>query len=339
MNPTTASAPAPGQATRLFCLLFALALGVSPMLLTGCASIGSAKRERAQTYLDDAQRLLDEGLDDAALATLGLAVQENPKLTAAYLQIASIHKDRGDYLLAQEQYDTAVQVDPENFDAIYGGALVRQLGGKLSDAVRQYLKALTVDPQSFLANRDLSSAYLQLGEPRQALPYAIRSTRLDPDDQPAWSNLAVSYAMLGQWEGAINAYRMAAELGELDDLVLLGLADAHIRLGNFGRAINTLDTLLRRSGSGVAHERMGYANFKLRRFEQALRHYDAAIGFDETDVAALNGKGVSHITLFIEGRYENPFHKVKGVEAWRKSLALNPNQPRIVDLLSRYGAK
>ncbi|MEM9752141.1 MAG: tetratricopeptide repeat protein [Planctomycetota bacterium] len=339
MKAPTEPAPELGYAARLLCVLFAAVVLASPSLLTGCASVGSAKRERAQTYLDDAQRLLDEGLDDAALATLGLAVQENPRLTEAYLQIASIHKDRGDYLLAEEQYDTAVQVDPDNFDALYGGALVRQLGGKLQEAVGRYLRALTVEPQSFLANRDLSSAYLQLGEPRQALPYAIRSTRLDPDDQPAWSNLAVSYAMLGQWEGAINAYRMAAELGDLDDPVLLGLADAHIRMGNFGRAINTLDTLLRRNPSGVAHERMGYANFKLRRFEQALRHYDLAIEFDEQDVAALNGKGVSHITLFIEGRYENPFHKVKGVEAWRKSLALNPNQPRIVDLLARYGAK
>ncbi|MEM8782269.1 MAG: tetratricopeptide repeat protein [Planctomycetota bacterium] len=326
-------------AARFAYLLLTLAVAASPVCFVGCAMVGGTQRQRAQTYLDDAQRLLEEGLDDAALATLGLAVEENPRLTEAYLQIASIHKDRGDYLLAEEQYDTAVRVDPDNFDALYGGALVRQLGGKLREAVGQYLKALMVDPQSFLANRDLSSAYLQLGEPRQALPYAIRSTRLDPDDQPAWSNLAVSYAMLGQWQGAIDAYRMAAELGELDDPVLLGLADAHIRIGNFGRAINTLDTLLRRNPSGVAHERMGYANFKLRRFELALRHYDSAIEFDDTDVAALNGKGVSHITLFIEGRYENPFHKVKGVEAWRSSLALNPNQPRIIDLLARYGVK
>ncbi len=334
-NPTTPSR----RLAPLICLLATLGLVASPMLLGGCSSVSRSEKQRANTYLEDAQRLLDEGLDDAALATLGLAVQENPKLTEAYLQIASIHKKRGDYLLAVEQYDTAVAVEPNNFDALYGGALVRQLGGRLRESVNQYLKALTVRPQSFLANRDLSSAYLQLGEPRQALPYAIRSTRLDPDDQPAWSNLAVSYAMLGQWEGAINAYRMAAELGDLDDPVLLGLADAHINMGNFGRAINTLDTLLRRNPSGVAHERMGYANFKLRRFEQALRHYDLALAEDDTDVAALNGKGVSHITLFIEGRYENPFHKVKGVEAWRKSLALNPAQPRIVDLLARYGAK
>ncbi|CAN0456519.1 unnamed protein product, partial [Ectocarpus fasciculatus] len=136
------------------------------MLLTGCSTVSRSERQRAVTYLDDAQRLLDEGLDDAALATLGLAVQENPKLTEAYLQIASIHKTRGDYLLAEEQYDTAVEVEPNNFDALYGGALVRQLGGKLRESVNQYLRALTVRPQSFLANRDLSSAYLQLGEPR-----------------------------------------------------------------------------------------------------------------------------------------------------------------------------
>lgn len=320
----------------------ALALMVAVLPACSSSTAGSRARSGASTsteYLDEARQLVEQGMDDAALATLSLAIQENPRLTAAYLEIASIHQRRGDYGQAEERYDQAARIEPNNFDAQYGSALAKHLAGKLRAAVRVYLRALTLQPDSFDANRDLSAAYLQLGESAQALPYAMRSTRLDPDSQPAWSNLAVAFAMQGRWDGAIGAYRQAAELGDLDDPVLLGLAEAHIRMGNYGRAINTLDTLLRSEPTATAHERMGYANFKLRRFEQALRHYDAALNLDDEDLAALNGKGVCHVTLFIEGRYENPYHKVKGVEAWRKSLAISPGQPRIVDLLARYGQK
>ena len=325
-----------------------LALPLSAVL-SGCYSTGNTPvggaavprrgQERADQYLADARELLEEGLSDAALATFGLALEENPDLTEAYLEVADIHKTRGDYRIAETNYDEAVRTDPNNFDGIYGSALMKHFTGRLAEAVRGYLLALSIEPDSFEANRDLSAAYLQAGSPQQALPYALAATNLDPDAQPAWSNLAVTYAMLGRWDDAILAYRLAAELGPLDDPVLLGLAEAHIRLGNYGRAINTLESLLRRGDSATGYERTGYANFKLRRFEKALNFYDRAIGVEPRNTAALNGKGAAHMTLFIEGKYENPYHKVKAVESWRESLRLAPEQPRIVDLLARYGRK
>ena len=323
-------------------LASALLLAGGLLLAPGCAGPGGGfgrSTSQADRYLQDAQELLDEGLSDAALATFALALEENPNLTVAYIETAKIHKDRGDYLEAEKNFDEAVRTDPNNFDGVYGRALMQHLTGRIGKAIRGYLLALGIDPNSFEANRDLSAAYLQAGSARQALPYALAATNLDPDAQAAWSNLAVTYSMLGRWDEAIRAYRLAAELGDLEDPVLLGLAEAHIRQGYYGRAINTLDRLLRRTRSATGQERMGYALFKLRRFEKALQAYDRSLMINADELSALNGKGASHMTLFIEGRYENPYHKVKAVEAWRKSLKINPDQPRIVDLLSRYGKK
>ncbi len=325
---------------RLWIALTAAAT-LSPVLMqVGCQSGQRISAEqRADSYLEDAQKLIDEGLTDAALATLGLAIEENPTLTEAYFDIASIHKQRGDYTAAEQAYDTVVAYDAFNFDANYGSALMKQITGRVRDSIRAYLKALAIRPESFEANRDLASAYLQVGEPDSALPYAQRATNLDPDAQPAWSNLAVAYALMNRWDDAINAYRMAAELGDLDDPVLLGLADAHIRLGNYGRAINVLDTLSRRNPTATAWERLGYSRFKLRQFERALEAFDAALALSPKDVASLNGKGVAHMTLHLEARYENPFHKQQALESWRKSLSIAPKQDRIVELLSRFGRK
>ncbi len=143
--------------------------------------------------------------------------------------------------------------------------------GKVDLAIRTYLHALTIDPNSFEANRDIASAYLQIGRAGEAIPYAKRATELNGDSQAAWCNLAAAYSLANRYDDAVGAYREAAELGELADPVLLGLADAHIQLGNLQRAINVLRTLIQRSDSGVAHERLGLALFKLREFDEGWR--------------------------------------------------------------------
>jgi len=313
-------------------LLLTLAL-----LLTGCTAFGPTPTQRkVDKHLADAREFRAQGLDDSSLAALSLALEFNPKLTEAHMGMGEIFRERGDYELAMDSYQSAVEIEPNNFKAHYYLGLTNQLTGDAEAAVQTYLKALAISPQDFLANRDIAAAYLQLGEPDTALPYARLATKVNPESQPAWSNLAATFSLLGRYEEAIDAYRTANELGELADPVLLGLADAHIRLGNFPRAINTLNSLILSSPSSTAHERLGYALFKMRRFEDALDQYENALQFDTQDIAALNGAGACYMTLYIEGERENRFQADRAKECWRRSVQLFPDQPRIVDLLSRY---
>ncbi|MEM8739828.1 MAG: tetratricopeptide repeat protein, partial [Planctomycetota bacterium] len=314
-----------------------LLLAAALTLTVGCNAFGpSAQQKKVSKHLADARQFQQEGMDDSALAALSLALEENPKLTEAYMGMGNIFLDRGDFDLALERFDRAVENDPNNHKALYRGGLAAQKNDQIDEAITRYLRALAIAPQDFESNREIASAYLQLGEPRTALPYARLATTVNPESQPAWSNLAATYSLLGQYESAIDAYRTANELGELADPVLLGLADAHIRLGNYPRAINTLNSLILSSPSGTAHERLGYALFKLRRFEQALDHYEESLQFDTEDIAALNGAGACYMTLYLEGQRENRFQKERAVECWRRSVMLQPQQPRIIDLLSRY---
>ncbi len=315
-------------------LLLAFAL-----LLPGCTAnlFGPTPTQRkVDKHLADAREFRAQGLDDSSLAALSLALEFNPKLTEAHLGMGEIFRERGDYELAMTSYQAAVEIEPNNFKAHYYLGLTNQLTGNPEGAVQTYLKALSISPQDFLANRDIAAAYLQLGEPDTALPYARLATKINPESQPAWSNLAATFSLLGRYEEAIDAYRTANELGELADPVLLGLADAHIRLGNYSRAINTLNSLILSSPSATAHERLGYALFKMRRFEDALDQYENALQFDTEDIAALNGAGACYMTLYIEGERENRFQAERAKECWRRSVQLYPDQPRIVDLLSRY---
>ena len=319
--------------------IITLTLLVTAALLLPSCRVDRANRgeEQASRFLDQAGAYLNEGKTDSALAAFGLALEENPRLTEAHMGMGQIYRERGDYEFAANAYERATVTDPQNFDAHYYLALMRQLMGQVQQAVRTYLQALVIDPDSFEANRDLASAYLQLGRASEAMPYARKATQLNPDSQAAWSNLAAAYSLLGQYEEAVDAYRQAAELGELADPVLLGLADAHIRLGNFARAINTLRSLIRTNPSSTAYERLGYAQFKLRRFEESLDSFQRSLELDPNDSAALNGVGVANMTLYIEGQRTNPYLRDQALDAWRRSVQVRPDQPRIVDLLARYG--
>lgn len=312
----------------------ALALAFSALPLVGCQN---QQKVQAAQHLDNAVALYEQGFEDEALTTLRLALENDPTLVDAHLGEAKIYRGRGDAEAALTAYQRAAALDPENFEATYGGALMHHLAGRVLDAIDGYLVAIRLDPESFDAMRDLGAAYLQLGRAPEALPAATRATELDPNSQPAWSNLAVAQGMLGRWDDAVGSYRRAAELGSLEDPMLLGLANAHIQLKSYERAINVLESLLRRNPSARAHERLGFSHFKLYRLDAALEAFEAALALAPQDVASLNGKAITHLTLHHERPSPNPFHRVTGVAALRSSLALTPQQPRIVDLLLRYG--
>lgn len=318
---------------------FSVAILLVCSLSVGCEADrgGGSDATRVWVFMADADTYLDQGMVDSALAAFGLALEEDATLTGAHVGMGHIYRERGYFDLAGRAYERAVVTDPNSFDAHYYLGLTRQFLGRVQEAIGAYLRALAIDPDSHAANRDLAAAYLQVGQTALALTYARRATQIVPENQPAWCNLAATYSLLGQYEQAVDAYRQAAELGDLVDPVMIGLADAHLRLGNYQRAVNVLETLLRRSASTIAQGQLGYALFRLRRFEQALASYRQAVELAPQDTAALNGVGTCLMTLYIQGPRDTSAQRDEAVEAWRRSLRLRRHQPHIIDLLSRYG--
>ncbi len=307
------------------------------LMQPGCGSIQTAAKQRAgQVQLQQAQEYKDQGLDEQALEAFSAALQDNPNLVEAHMGMGEIFREQGDYRLANRSYRHAARLAPHSFDAQYYYGLMQHLLGKIDRAIRIYLRALSIKPDSFDANLNLGSAYLQTGSAVEALPFAKRATELNAHHQLAWANLAAVYSLLERYPEAVAAYRQAVELGELAEPILLGLANAHIQLGHYDRAINVLQSLNRRLPSSTAYERLGYAQFKTRRFDESLASFRAALSLDQEDVAALNGLGVCLMTMFLQSGRALPPQRDEALDAWRRSLQLKPQQPKIIDLLTRY---
>ncbi len=329
------------------------ALLISAVFLGGCVTgAGSPTRvrggtagetridERAQERVEIAERLMDQGRLDAALAEFGLALEDNPDLIEAHLGMGEIYRKRGQNDIAlrlfQQALATNTQDNEKRAEAYYGIGITSQVLGQVNDAIRAYLQALVLDPTKTDANRDLGTAYVQAGRPDYAVAYAKKATELNPEDQAAWCNLAAVYNLLGQYGEALRCYRLATELGPLDDPVLLGLADTHLKLGNFQRAANTLESVIRARPTSTAYERLGYAEFKRRDFRTSLQHYRRAVELNPRETAAHNGIGAVLVTYYIQGERKNRAQLEEALNAWRTSLRIRPNQPQIVNLLGRY---
>lgn len=300
------------------------------------AAVKTEQQVRAESWVEEAARLKREGFTAQALAAFNQAVEDNPKLTEAYLGIGDIYRERAVYEEADQAYRKAVVSDPNNFDARYYLGLTNHLQGKLEQAIASYKRALRINPDSYLANRDMGAAVLQSGNPEDSIQYAKRAVELDPESQPGWANLAAAYSLTGDYEKAVEAYRQTLELGEPAIPILLGLADAHIKLGNYQRAENVLRAIEREGGDPIARERLGLVLFKQRKFDSAAEAYRLALKDDADDTAALNGLGVSLMAIYLRDGEENEDIRREALNLWRKSLTIRPEQGVLIDLISRY---
>jgi len=290
----------------------------------------------AGTAVQRANTLVKEGKYDLALAEFEKAIEINPKLTVAYMGAGDIYRQKGDYPSAERNYGAAAKLEPNNFGAQYLHGLSLQLLNRLSEAVRAYLRALDIRPDDFNANLNLGTAYLQLGEPGEGLSFAKRAVDLDPKSGPGRTNLGAIYASLNRHEEAVIEFQQAAELTELSAPLLLSLANSLGRTGRYELMVNTLEQLTKTEPTAAAHERLGSGLFHLRRYDESLAAYRKALEIDPNHYPALNGVGVCLMNQWHWSNQADEPARQEALAAWRRSLQLESQQPKILELLGRY---
>jgi tetratricopeptide (TPR) repeat protein len=287
-------------------------------------------------------------LEERAKELLSLIASKDTERAAMQVEINRLREElvnratkpatiiAGNYADAEKRYAHAAEIEPRSFDAQYMHGLTLQLLGRTSEAVRAYLRALSIRPDDFEANLNLATAYLQLKEPAQALSYAQRAVRINPSSGPARVNLGAVYAALDRHAEAITEYLQAAELTELSPELLLNLADSFGKSDRYAEMVSTLEQLVSNHPSAIAYERLGFARFRARNFDAALASFRSALEIDPSHYPALNGVGTCLLNRYAStGRSDEAIRK-EAIRALRRSLQIEPKQPKILDLVKEY---
>ena len=286
--------------------------------------------------IEIAQQTAEVGEYQEALRLFQSLLSENPTLTTAFIGIGDIHLAQGNYKEAEPAFARAVRLEPENFDAQYGHGRVLQLLKRFADAVKAYHRALTIRPYDVEANMNIATSYLQLEEPTLAVPFAEKAVELDPDNGSARINLGAAYARVGRHGDAIMQYELSMELLEPTPPVMLNLINAYIAEKRFQESINAAEILLRLEESANACERMGFAYFRMGDFPKSLEAYRRAVRFDPSHWPSWNGIGVNALNTWLSSDRKDQKAMIEARDAFRNSLRINADQPKVVALLSKY---
>lgn len=327
---------------------------LASVMLAGCNKGGSAKPAEpattaesstsgptrlteALTHIATAEDAVRANDKEKALIEFQRAIEINPNLTTAYMGMADIYRMDRDYEKAELRYAQAARVEPKNFDAQFYHGLMLHLLERVTEAIQSYLRALTIRPDDFQANLNLATAYYQIEENTQALPYARKAVALDKDDGSARLNLGAIYAALGRHQDAVNEYQQAAELMPLTGELLLNLAESLANLSRFDEMANALEQAAKTHPSAAVFERLGFARFRLKDYAAASTNFQKSLDIDADYFPALNGLGVSTLNDWIGGDRQDGSLKERGVAMLRRSLQLEPDQPQIREIVTRYG--
>lgn len=286
--------------------------------------------------LVEAQQAMDAGEYEYALTLFQEILAENPTITTAYLGIGDIYMIKQDYGNAEPAYSRACRLEPKNFDAQYGHGLSLQMLERFIEAIRAYQRALGINPQSFQVHLNLAICFLQADMVKHSVTHAEEAVRLDPANGPARVNLGAVYENMGRTADAIEQYLIASELMETGGPLTMNLINALAKEKRYQETVNAAENLIKIEPSANAYERIGWAQFKLRDYEKSIEAYRKAIEMDPEHWPSLNGIGVNSLNTWLLSGKTNHEASLEARDAFRRSLRINPEQPKVISLLLNY---
>lgn len=286
---------------------------------------------------DAARAMIDEGRHEEAIQVFEALLDENPSLTVAYVGIGRTYEDLGQFKRAEPAYARAVRLDPRDFDAQYGHGTVLRALGRLRDAARAYQQALAVRPDDFDSLSGLGGTFIELDMASSAVTPIERAVELDPDDGDARAMLGTAYMLSGRLDDAIEAYEVALEYLGNDPQLIGNLIECYARADRHREAANAGQVLVAVAPSPEAWERLGRAYFRIGEYDASVESYRQAVEIDPAFWPALNGVGVNELNRWLRAERNDLEARDAAAEAFRASLRANPDQPKVVSLLTTYG--
>jgi TolB-like protein len=214
---------------------------------------------RAHLGLAETENLIAQRIDrspeqlEAADRASRQALKMAPDLAEAHSARGFALSLKGDFGSASREFDHALELDPQNYDALYLYGRSRFTEGRLRDAAVLWARAHAVQLDEFqsMALRALALRHIDPDEARCATEVSVAAIRkrleLDPDDLRALSLGSGQLVGAGCPDEGIAMARRAVELAP-DDVTVLYNATCCFALAGLGEeALTTLERRLQRA--------------------------------------------------------------------------------------------
>jgi tetratricopeptide (TPR) repeat protein len=309
-------------------LLIAIVV-VSILIFSGCSN-----NQKAVNLYVDAVMLNDMAETNQAVAKLNEATTANPRFSIAYSLLGQIYQEISDYPKSAAAYEKATAINSWSYRDYLNLGKVYQAMKKFTAAVKSYVRATQIKPDAAPAHLGAAESYYELKDYKNALKYGKKAQQLDPNQLQAVQLIGDIYSAQKDYEQSVAAYKRALEIDSNQPKVMASLAQAYLRSGQFEAASELLKGVVAIEPSSVSYQHLGYAELKLKKFDEATASYRMATEIGPNDAAAYKGLGVA---LMVAGNQKNDENlKTEAIQQWQKSLELQSDQPNLRELLRKY---
>ncbi len=321
------------NATIVMC---AWVLGAAGALLCAGSGCTLVKQHQAGLRVEQGEQLLAEEDLEAALVEFEAAAELHPQMAVAHSRMGVIYQRMGEYERAIDCFANAIRNNPFSFGDTLSLARLYHFTKRLHDAVEAYLHACDLKPDDFDAQLNLGVCYQQLGEIQPAIERFENAIEIDADRPHAYVNLGVAYDTQEKYYEAIHAFKEALERDNHQPLVLVNLAHTYMKQDRLKIARATLGTAIDLDDKlAPAHEAMGYCLFRSQDYDEAEDAYNNALLNDSKLPNTFAGLGSIYALRFVQDKDRGEYLN-RALEYWHRSLELEPNQPRIRNLVAKY---
>ena len=160
----------------------------------------------------------------------------NPSDGQTYTTLSKCYFDLGDKDTAVDLIKTAVEKNPEDFNANFSaGQIMLRCGIQGVDVVPYFEKAVQLEPSNSNALRELASVYYDIGQKKRSIDVfnnAITNEQDKTVKADLYFNLGVIHNQMQNFEDAEIAFDEAFYLNEMDYEAALGMASSYEGLGD-----------------------------------------------------------------------------------------------------------
>ncbi|MFQ5910121.1 MAG: tetratricopeptide repeat protein [Thermoplasmata archaeon] len=232
------------------------------------------------------------------------------------METARAHLEEGDYEKAFTDYDSLVELDPEDEDAWFNRGEVLQALGRAREAIESYERVISINDKNVGAWMEKASVLLEIGKPLDAVECYKNVLEKDSENTYHLAERAKMLAEAGNLDAAILCYDIILEKDPENLEANLGMVFSLLQLGDLDRAERCLDAAARLTS---VNEKIWWARGHLMdrrgRWGAAIQFYDRAISLRWDYPDPWIGKG----EIFIrQGKYEEAkrcFEKVLEMDA------------------------
>jgi len=214
--------------------------------------------------------------DNETFWTRSLAI--TPRNAWARTWLGFTRYEQGRIPEAIEQFQLALQIDPNYDGAHYNMGVVRSKSGQTAQAIDHYRKAISVKPNHAKAHNNLGNALAAVGRFADAIQECREALRIKPDYAEAHFNLGNSLAMTGRSEEALKHFRLAIHNNRDYATAYCSCGNALMDLNRDREAIEHYRQAVQiKPDYAFAHCNLGEALLKANHISEAIEHCEQAI--------------------------------------------------------------